>query len=154
MATLLPDGDAEILDDDPERVRVAFVGRPNVGKSTLVNRILGEERMIASEVAGTTCDSIAVDLERDGRKYRLVDTAGIRRKSRVDEAVETFSIIKTLPAIEQCQVAVIMLDASEGRSTEHTTELQSLLLLSYSVICFIKKTTKIKTKQSILLLIK
>src|SRR3546814_15347726 len=88
MATLPPDGDAEILDDDPERVRVAFVGRPNVGKSTLVNRILGEERMIASEVAGTTRDSIAVDLERDGRKYRLVDTAGIRRKSRVDEAVE------------------------------------------------------------------
>src|SRR5690606_24311006 len=66
MATLPSDGDAEILDDDPERVRVAFVGRPNVGKSTLVNRILGEERMIASDVAGTTRDSIAVDLERDG----------------------------------------------------------------------------------------
>src|SRR3546814_14481775 len=74
--------------------------------------------MIASEVAGTTRDSIAVDLERDGRKYRLVDTAGIRRKSRVDEAVETFSIIKTLQAIEQCQVAVIMLDASEGATEQ------------------------------------
>src|SRR3546814_20894580 len=96
MATLPPDGDAEILDDDPERVRVAFVGRPNVGKSTLVNRILGEERMIASEVAGTTRDSIAVDLERDGRKYRLVDPAGIRRTSRADEAVETLSLIKHL----------------------------------------------------------
>ena len=68
------------LDDDPDRVRVAFVGRPNVGKSTLVNRLLGEERMIASEVPGTTRDSIAVDLERDGRKYRLIDTAGLRRK--------------------------------------------------------------------------
>ena len=67
---------------------VAVVGRPNVGKSTLVNRLLGEERMIASEVPGTTRDSIAVDLERDGRKYRLIDTAGLRRKSKVDEAVE------------------------------------------------------------------
>ena len=114
LAKLPADGDAEILDDDPERMRLAFVGRPNVGKSTLVNRILGEERMIASEIAGTTRDSIAVDLERDGRKYRLVDTAGIRRKSKVEEAVETFSIIKTLQAIEHCQVAVIMLDASKA----------------------------------------
>src|SRR5690606_29408644 len=114
LARLPEAGDAEVLDDDPERVRIAFVGRPNVGKSTLVNRILGEERMIASDVPGTTRDSIAVDLERDGRKYRLVDTAGIRRKSKVDEAVEKFSIVKTLQAIEQCQVAVIMLDAGEG----------------------------------------
>src|SRR5690606_33296257 len=77
------EGAAEVLDEDPDRIRVAFVGRPNVGKSTLVNRILGEERMIASDVPGTTRDSIAVDLERDGRKYRLIDTAGLRRKSRV-----------------------------------------------------------------------
>jgi GTP-binding protein len=114
LSRLPADGDAETLDDDPERMRIAFVGRPNVGKSTLVNRILGEERMIASEVPGTTRDSIAVDLERDGKKYRLIDTAGIRRKSKVEEAVEKFSIVKTLQAIEQCQVAVIMLDASEG----------------------------------------
>ena len=91
LAALPEDGDAQVLDNDPERVRIAFVGRPNVGKSTLVNRILGEERMIASDVPGTTRDSIAVDLERDGRKYRLVDTAGIRRTSKVDEAVEKFS---------------------------------------------------------------
>src|SRR3546814_12886450 len=100
MATLPPDGDAGILDDDPERVRVAFVGRPNVGKSTLVSRILGEERMIASEVAGTTRDSIAVDLERDGRKYRLADTPAILRKSRVAGAVEPFPIIKPLQATQ------------------------------------------------------
>ncbi|MCR6496161.1 ribosome biogenesis GTPase Der [Thermomonas sp. S9] len=82
-AALLPEtGSAETLDDDPGRIRIAFVGRPNVGKSTLVNRILGEERMIASEVPGTTRDSIAVDLERDGRKYRLIDTAGLRRRAR------------------------------------------------------------------------
>src|SRR5690606_8304004 len=71
QARLPEQGTAEALDDDPERIRVAFIGRPNVGKSTLVNRILGEERMIASDVPGTTRDSIAVDLERDGRKYRL-----------------------------------------------------------------------------------
>src|SRR5690606_11791289 len=88
LERLPEDGAAETLDQDPERVRIAFIGRPNVGKSTLVNRILGEERMIASDVPGTTRDSIAVDLERDGRKYRLIDTAGLRRKSKVDEAVE------------------------------------------------------------------
>src|SRR5204863_6942407 len=102
---------AVLLGDEPDRMRVAFIGRPNVGKSTLVNRILGEERMIASDVPGTTRDSIAVDLERDGRKYRLIDTAGLRRKGRVEDAVEKFSIVKTLGAIEQCQVAAIMLDA-------------------------------------------
>src|SRR5690606_7744715 len=70
LAALPEDGDAQVLDNDPERVRIAFVGRPNVGKSTLVNRILGEERMIASDVPGTTRDSFALELERDGRKYR------------------------------------------------------------------------------------
>lgn len=120
-------GQGEELDDDPERVRIAFIGRPNVGKSTLVNRLLGEERMIASEVPGTTRDSIAVDLERDGRKYRLIDTAGIRRKSKVDEAVEKFSVIKTLQAIEECQVAVIMIDASEGVTEQDASVLGAVL---------------------------
>src|SRR5690606_9718670 len=94
-------GDAP--DEDPGRIRVAFIGRPNVGKSTLVNRLLGEERMIASEGPGTARDSIAVDLEREGRRYRLIDTAGLRRRARVEEVVEKFSVIKTLQAIEQCQ---------------------------------------------------
>ena len=102
-------------------LKVAIVGRPNVGKSTLVNRILGEERMIASDVPGTTRDSIAVDLERDGRRYRLIDTAGLRRKSKVDEAVEKFSIIKTLQAIEQCQVAVGCAHPERGRQSVCTT---------------------------------
>ncbi|WP_242163199.1 ribosome biogenesis GTPase Der [Lysobacter sp. M15] len=133
------DGDAELLDDDPGRVRIAFVGRPNVGKSTLVNRILGEERMIASEVAGTTRDSIAVDLERDGRKYRLVDTAGIRRKSKVEEAVETFSIIKTLQAIEQCHVAVIMLDATEGVTEQDASVLGAVLDSGRALVIAVNK---------------
>ena len=139
LARLPADGDAEILDDDPERVRVAFVGRPNVGKSTLVNRILGEERMIASDVAGTTRDSVAVDLERDGRKYRLVDTAGIRRRAKVEEAVETFSIIKTLQAIEQCQVAVIMLDASEGVTEQDASVLGAVLDAGRALVVAVNK---------------
>jgi GTP-binding protein len=139
LARLPADGDAEVLDDDPGRVRVAFVGRPNVGKSTLVNRILGEERMIASEVAGTTRDSVAIDLERDGRKYRLVDTAGIRRKSKVEEAVETFSIIKTLQAIEQCQVAVIMLDASEGVTEQDASVLGAVLDAGRALVVAVNK---------------
>src|SRR5690606_36797347 len=108
------EGAGEVLDEDPDRIRVAVVGRPNVGKSTLVNRILGEERMIASDVPGTTRDSIVVDLEPDGRKHRLIDTAGLRRKTRVEAAFEKFLTIKTLQAIEECQVALILLDASEA----------------------------------------
>ena len=139
LSALPEDGDAEILDNDPGRVRIAFVGRPNVGKSTLVNRILGEERMIASDVPGTTRDSIAVDLERDGRKYRLVDTAGIRRKARVEEAVEKFSIVKTLQAIEQCQVAVIMLDAGEGVTEQDASVLGAVLDAGRALVIAINK---------------
>lgn len=139
VARLPETGAGEVLDDDPERVRVAFVGRPNVGKSTLVNRILGEERMIASDVPGTTRDSIAVDLVRDDRKYRLIDTAGIRRKSKVDEAVEKFSIIKTLQAIDQCQVVVIMIDASEGVTDQDATVLGAALDAGRALVVAVNK---------------
>ena len=139
LAALPKDGDTQILDDDPERMRIAFVGRPNVGKSTLVNRILGEERMIASDVPGTTRDSIAVDLERDGKKYRLVDTAGLRRKGRVEEAVEKFSIVKTLQAIEHCQVAVIMLDASEGVTEQDASVLGAVLDAGRALVVAVNK---------------
>ena len=133
------EGQGESLDADPDRVRIAFIGRPNVGKSTLVNRILGEERMIASDVPGTTRDSISVDLERDGRKYRLIDTAGLRRKSRVDEAVEKFSAIKTLQAIEECQVAVLMLDATEGVTDQDATVLSAILDAGRALVIAINK---------------
>lgn len=136
----LPDaGAAATPDDDPRRIRVAFIGRPNVGKSTLVNRLLGEERMIASEVPGTTRDSIAVDLERDGRLYRLIDTAGLRRRSKVDEAVEKFSAVKTLQAIEQCQVAVLLLDASEGVTDQDATVLGAILDAGRALVVAINK---------------
>jgi GTP-binding protein len=139
LAQLPADGDAAILDDDPDRVRVAFVGRPNVGKSTLVNRILGEERMIASDVPGTTRDSIAVDLERDGRKYRLIDTAGLRRRGKVEEVVEKFSVFKTLQAIEQCQVAVILLDAGEGVTDQDATVLGAVLDAGRALVIAVNK---------------
>ena len=145
---LLPsEGASSVPDADPARVRVAFVGRPNVGKSTLVNRILGEERMIASDIPGTTRDSIAVDLERDGRQYRLVDTAGLRRKGRVDAVVEKFSIVKTLQAIEQCQVAVILIDASEGVTDQDASVLGAVLDAGRALVIAVNKWDGLTTYQ-------
>ena len=136
----LPDeGATAQLDTDPSRIRVAFIGRPNVGKSTLVNRLLGEERMIASDVPGTTRDSVSVDMERDGRLYRLIDTAGVRRKARVEDAVEKFSIIKTLQAIEQCQVAVVMLDAGEGVTDQDASVLGYALDAGRALVVAVNK---------------
>lgn len=139
LPELPEDGDAEVLADDPERIRIAFLGRPNVGKSTLVNRLLGEERMIASDVPGTTRDSIAVDLERDGRPYRLIDTAGLRRRSKVEEAVEKFSVFKTLQAIENCQVAVVLLDAGEGVTEQDATVLGHVLEAGKALVIAVNK---------------
>jgi GTPase len=97
------------------------VGRPNVGKSTLVNRLLGEDRVVVSEVAGTTRDSIRIALERDGKHYTLIDTAGVRRRARVEDTVEKFSVIKTLQSIAAAHVAVVLLDAHEGVSEQDAT---------------------------------
>lgn len=105
----------------PPRVhslRLAIAGRPNVGKSTLVNALVGEERVIAFDMPGTTRDAIEVPFEREGRKFILIDTAGLRRKGKVFEAVEKFSVIKTLQAIEQANVVVLLLDATEGVSDQ------------------------------------
>jgi len=94
--------------------KIAIVGRPNVGKSTLVNALLGEDRMIAFDEAGTTRDSIYVDLEREGKTYTFIDTAGVRKRGRVFEAVEKFSVVKTMQAIEDANVAILVVDAQEG----------------------------------------
>lgn len=102
----------EALADEPRRARVAVVGRPNVGKSTLINALLGEERLIAYDQPGTTRDAIAVEFEYGGRPYTLIDTAGLRRRGRVFEAVEKFSVVKTLQAIDEANVVVLLLDAS------------------------------------------
>ncbi len=98
--------------------RVAVVGRPNVGKSTLINTLLGEERLIAFDMPGTTRDAIEVPFEKNGRRYTLIDTAGLRRKGKVFEAVEKFSVIKTLQAVEEANVVVLMVDASQDISDQ------------------------------------
>lgn len=101
-------------DDENGAIKIAFVGRPNVGKSTLVNRILGEERVVVYDMPGTTRDSIAVPFTRDDKEYVLIDTAGVRRRGRVDEKVEKFSVIKTLQSIKESHVCLILVDAREG----------------------------------------
>ena len=98
-------------DAGPHRIKLAIVGRPNVGKSTLINTLMGEERVIAFDMPGTTRDAIEIEFERDGKRYTLIDTAGLRKRGRVFEAVEKFSVIKTLQAIEACNVVVLVLDA-------------------------------------------
>ncbi|MFZ9894067.1 MAG: ribosome biogenesis GTPase Der, partial [Burkholderiaceae bacterium] len=115
LAVSAEDEAAEIAE---KGLRVAIVGRPNVGKSTLINTLVGEERVIAFDMPGTTRDAISIPFEREGRKYQLIDTAGLRRRGKVFEAVEKFSVIKTLQAIESCHVAILMLDAQQDVSDQ------------------------------------
>jgi GTP-binding protein len=104
----------ETEQEETSGIKVAVIGRPNVGKSTLVNRILGEERVVTFDMPGTTRDSIYLPFERDGQQYTLIDTAGVRRRGRINEAIEKFSVIKSLQAIEDAHVVLMLLDASEG----------------------------------------
>ena len=106
---------------------MAIVGRPNVGKSTLVNALLGEQRVIAFDRPGTTRDSIYIDLERNGRKYTLIDTAGVRKRGKVFEAIEKFSVIKTMQAIEDANVVVLVVDALDG-ITEQEAHIAAFIL--------------------------
>ncbi|MGQ0699449.1 MAG: ribosome biogenesis GTPase Der [Panacagrimonas sp.] len=111
LRTLLADVPVSEVPQTDDKVRVAIVGRPNVGKSTLVNRLIGEERLVASDQPGTTRDAISVPFEYDGKPFVLIDTAGIRRRARVSEVIEKFSIIKTLQAVEQAHVVIAVVDA-------------------------------------------
>ena len=109
--------DATERDEDAKEegvIRLAVAGRPNVGKSTLINTWLGEERLVAFDMPGTTRDAIAVDFERNGQKFKLIDTAGLRRKGKVFEAIEKFSVVKTLQAIADAHVVLLLLDATQG----------------------------------------
>lgn len=112
---------------DEKTVKIAFAGRPNVGKSTLINRILGEDRVVVYDMPGTTRDSISIPFTRDEKQYTLIDTAGVRRRARVDEKIEKFSVIKTLQAIKESHVCLMLLDAQEG-----VTE-QDMHLLGYII---------------------
>ncbi len=124
---LAPFPPPEPEDEVPDHPRVAIVGRPNVGKSTLVNRLLGEERVIAFNEPGTTRDAIEVELDWEGRRYTLIDTAGIRRRGKVFEAVEKFSVVKTLQAIERANVVILVIDA-EGDVAEQDAHIGGYIL--------------------------
>ncbi len=120
-----PDKDGDEPTEEAKALRIAVIGRPNVGKSTLINRLIGEDRLVVFDQPGTTRDSVAVPFERDDKKYLLIDTAGVRRKSRVHETVEKFSIVKALQAMERAQVVIAVLDSSEG-VTEQDVSLMGL----------------------------
>ena len=120
-------------------IKVAIIGRPNVGKSTLVNRILGEERVITFDMPGTTRDSIYLPFERDGQEYTLIDTAGVRRRGRVSEAIEKFSIIKSLQAIEDAHVVVMLLDGQEGVTEQDASLLGFVLEAGRAMVIAINK---------------
>jgi len=124
---------------DSDRMRLAIIGRPNVGKSTLVNRLLGEERVMAFDQPGTTRDTISTMMERDGQEYELIDTAGVRRRSKISEAVEKFSTIKALQAIERAHVIVLMLDAREGLTDQDTTLLGHVLEQGRALVIALNK---------------
>ncbi|MDO4176419.1 MAG: ribosome biogenesis GTPase Der [Bacillota bacterium] len=100
--------------EEDDSIKIAMIGKPNVGKSSLVNKILGENRVIVSPIAGTTRDSIDTPFEHDGEEYTLIDTAGIRRKSKVNEDIEKFSVLRAVAAVERCDVCMLMIDAEEG----------------------------------------
>lgn len=129
LALLPPTDDGDAPEEDPEVIKLAVAGRPNVGKSTLINAWLGEERLVAFDMPGTTRDAISVPFERDGRKFELIDTAGLRRKGKVFEAIEKFSVVKTLQAIENAHVVLLLLDATQG-VTEQDAHIAGYILES------------------------
>lgn len=141
---MLADFDAVVQTDAPyeERypgIRVAIVGQPNVGKSTLVNRILGEERVIVSELSGTTRDSIFIPFECEGSQYTLIDTAGVRRKAKINNTVEKFSVVRTLQSIEACNVAVLMIDATKGVTDQDLSLLDFILESGRALVIAVNK---------------
>jgi len=125
----LPDEEEEGEAQDPGVIKLAVAGRPNVGKSTLINTWLGEERLVAFDLPGTTRDAISVPFERGGQKFELIDTAGLRRKGKVFEAIEKFSVVKTLQAIESANVVLLLLDATQG-ITEQDAHIAGYILES------------------------
>lgn len=107
-------------EQEDERPRIAIIGKPNVGKSSIINKLLGEDRVIVSDIAGTTRDAIDTTITRNGNEYVFIDTAGLRRKNKIKEEIERYSIIRTVSAVERCNVAVLVIDAEEGITEQDT----------------------------------
>ena len=107
-------------DEEDDRPRIAIIGKPNVGKSSIINKLLGEDRVIVSDIAGTTRDAVDTEIIRNGKEYIFIDTAGLRRKSKINEDIERYSIIRTVSAVERCNVAVLVIDAEEGITDQDT----------------------------------
>jgi len=139
------DGDTDAAPDKP--IRLAVAGRPNVGKSTLVNAWLGEERLVAFDQPGTTRDAIHVPFERDGQAYELIDTAGLRRKGRVFEAIEKFSVVKTLQAIADANVVLLLLDATQGVTDQDAHIAGYILESGRAVVVAVNKWDAVDTYQ-------
>lgn len=111
----------DAAEEDPEDIpRIAVIGKPNTGKSSLINKLLGTDRLIVSNIAGTTRDAIDTKIKRNGREYIFIDTAGLRRKSKIKDEIERFSIIRTVAAVERCDIAVLLIDAEEGVTDQDT----------------------------------
>ncbi|EIJ41122.1 ribosome-associated GTPase EngA [Beggiatoa alba B18LD] len=127
------------MDEAEAGIKIAIVGRPNVGKSTLVNRILGYERVIAYDQPGTTRDSIFIPFERDGQKYTLIDTAGVRRRARIADVVEKYSVLKALQAVEAAHVVIMIIDAREGMTDQDASLLGNVLDSGRALIIAVNK---------------
>jgi GTP-binding protein len=134
-------------ESDSGAIRIAVIGRPNVGKSTLVNRLLGEERVIASEEPGTTRDSILVPFERDGRAFALIDTAGLRRRAKVEDVVERASVVKALQAIDEAHVVILVLDAHDTVAEQDASVLGLALERGRALIIAVNKWDGIPAEQ-------
>lgn len=139
--------DDELPETDVRGIKISIVGRPNVGKSTLVNRLLGEDRVVVFDQAGTTRDSVYIPYERFGQEYTLIDTAGVRRRGKVSEAVEKFSVVKTLQAIEDANVVVLVFDAREGIVEQDLHLLGFVLESGRAVVLAINKWDDMKQEQ-------
>lgn len=133
------EADAEAARLRSEHIKLAIVGRPNVGKSTLTNRILGEERVVVFDMPGTTRDSVYIPMKRNERDYTLIDTAGVRRRGKIDDMVEKFSVVKTLQAIEDANVVILVVDARQGISDQDLSILGFVLNAGRSLVLAVNK---------------
>ncbi|MGH8551218.1 MAG: ribosome biogenesis GTPase Der [Methylococcales bacterium] len=143
---LLPEGPEEDAENE-ETIAIAVVGRPNVGKSTLINRLLGEERVVVFDQPGTTRDSVYIPFERNGIAYTLIDTAGMRRRSKISEAVEKFSVVKAMQAINRANVVIYLIDASEGVTDQDAGLLGMVLEAGRALIIGLNKWDGLSTDQ-------